>query len=64
MNTKPLTELLDAFLDHLRTRRFSAYTIKQNGYGNQQFLRWLAEAQGVRAPEQLRRSHLETGRDP
>ena len=59
MNGKTLMELLAEFLEHLRARRYSANTVKQNRYGNLLFLRWLQDAQGVATPERLRRAHLE-----
>jgi len=59
MSGKRLPDLLDEFLNQMRARRFSAYTIRQNRYGNLAFLRWLGAASGVATPDRLRRSHLE-----
>ena len=59
MNGKSLRELMEELVEHMASRRFSRYTIKQNRSGIGLFLRWLEQAHGVRAPEQLRRAHLE-----
>jgi hypothetical protein len=59
MTAEALMELLDVFLDNLQARRFSRHTIRQAGYGNPAFLRWLRDAQGVQAPGELRLAHLE-----
>jgi len=59
MSGKSLLELLIDFLDQMRSRRFSRYTVRQNRYGTFAFLRWLADTHGVTMPERLRRSHLE-----
>jgi integrase/recombinase XerD len=58
MNSTALAEILVEFLEHLRARRFSPCTLKQNRYGIGNLLRWL-EGRGVRTPDQLRRAHLE-----
>ena len=59
MNGMTLMDLMEEFLQHIASRRFSRYTVRQNRSGIGLFLRWIEQAHGVRLPEQLRRTHLE-----
>ena len=54
-----LEDIIDEFLDHLRARRFSRCTLKQNRSGIGLLVRWLRESKGVETPDRLRRVHLE-----
>lgn len=60
MTRKTLMELLPDYLEHMKARRASYYTVRITRYGNLDFLKWLREDQGVVSGDALRRAHLES----
>jgi len=55
---KTLAELLAEFLAHKRALLHSWQTLRQSGFINRSFLRWLQATHGVVTPDRLRSVHL------
>jgi integrase/recombinase XerD len=56
---RTLAQWQEEHLEHMGSRQFSRYTIRQSRYCVGVFLRWAREEEGVTAPEQLRARHLQ-----
>ena len=56
---KTLRQLLEEYLEHQRSLKFSAYTSRSVRYNVGDFLGWLDRAHRVRGPEALRSRHLQ-----
>ena len=56
---KTLAQFHEEHLDHMRSRQFSRYTVRQCRYCVGVFLRWALEEEGVVTPDQLRPRHLQ-----
>ncbi|MDT8391565.1 MAG: tyrosine-type recombinase/integrase [Lentisphaeria bacterium] len=54
---KLITELIDEYLEHLKSLNFRPGTISVRGYALKAFAVWLEETAGVRTPDRLRRRH-------
>jgi len=55
---RTLAQWQEEHLDHMRSRQFSRYTVRQSRYCVGVFLRWALE-EGVATPDQLRSRHLQ-----
>ncbi len=55
---KLLYELIEEYLDSLRSLNFRPGTVSVRGYALRRFTCWLEESWGVRTPDRLQRRHL------
>jgi site-specific recombinase XerD len=55
-----LWHLMEEYLERRKALNFSNWTLRQCRYNLRRFLRWLASTAEVKAPDRIRRSHLET----
>ena len=59
MNTNTLTDQLDEYCTHLRSRNYSPATLKKISLAVMRFLRWVREAHEIETPDRLQIRHMD-----